>query len=497
MTPAPPPPPPPATTTGRKSSDVKRSGKTTRRRERRGEGGLLPPLRCFLAIVVVVATFWCRTKNSSPGNAFEDYGWMARKEEASSSSSFGRGGVFVSASEEDATAAATTKRLEVELAQAKRDVDAEREEKRLLEEKMSTDLNEMKRTKEEAELELRKSKSAIEEAKMKLEKTRKEKEKYEQSLNEEMQKGFQKSNDLKTEFVHFWEALKTFGEGATRKGKAKAKEGLDVLKVQTKVFGEHLKEKTSGVALIAKEKGLEYYAFAKVKSLEIGQFASKKAMEFDLPKKYETAKVKAKKVVMPKIKSSYEKVKKQVVSGVKKLQPQLKKAKKEMMPKIKSLYGKARKKVKSGVMKVQPQLKKAKKFVEEKTPKEAKKHAFRAYIFLRAAREDLVKILAARLLTMYENVEFFAPYATKSYAMFSAHVLVQTLTYYLAYRTLSRMLFGRRRAKANDNKRVSKSEKKAAKVVPKEVKGRSVEFSPPKTRATRIAAPFAAKRTTA
>ncbi len=312
-----------------------------------------------------------------------------------------------------------------------------------------------------------------------------------------MQKGFQKSNDLKTEFVHFWEALKTFGEGATRKGKAKAKEGLDVLKVQTKVFGEHLKEKTSGVALIAKEKGLEYYAFAKVKSLEIGQFASKKAMEFDLPKKYETAKVKAKKVVMPKIKSSYEKAKKQVVSGVKKLQPQLKKAKKEMMPKIKSLYGKARKKVKSGVMKVQPQLKKAKKFVEEKTPKEAKKHAFRAYIFLRAAREDLVKILAARLLTMYENVEFFAPYATKSYAMFSAHVLVQTLTYYLAYRTLSRMLFGRRRAKANDNKRVSKSEKKAAKVVPKEVKGRSVEFSPPKTRATRIAAPFAAKRTTA
>ena len=484
------------TTTGRrKSSDVKRSGKTTRRRrERRGEGGLLP-LRCFLAIVVV-ATFWCRTTNSSPGNAFEDYGWMARKEEASSS--FGRGGFFVSASEEDATAATTTtKRLEVELARAKRDVDAAREEKRVLEEKMSTDLNEMKRTKEEAELELRKSKSAIEEAKMKLEKTRKEKEKYEQSLNEEMQKGFQKSNDLKTEFVHFWEALKTFGEGATRKGKAKAKEGLDVLKVQTNVFGEFLKEKTSGVALIAKEKGLEYYAFAKVKSLEIGQFASKKAMEFDLPKKYETAKVKAKKVVMPKIKSSYEKAKKQVVSGVKKLLPQLKKAKKEMMPKIKSLYGKARKKVKSGMMKVQPQLKKAKKFVEEKTPKEAKKHAFRAYIFLRAAREDLVKILAARLLTMYENVEFFAPYATKSYAMFSAHVLVQTLTYYLAYRTLSRMLFGRRRAKANDNKRVSKSEKKAAKVVPKEVKGRSVEFSPPKTRATRIAAPFAAKRTTA
>ncbi len=468
----------------------------------------MPPLRgCFLKaifVVVYVATFWCRTTNSSPkGNAKcfeEDYGWMARKEEASSSSSFGRGGFFfVSASEEDATAAAatTTKRLEVELARAKRDVDAAREEKRVLEEKMSTDLNEMKRTKEEAELELRKSKSAIEEAKMKLEKTRKEKEKYEQSLNEEMQKGFQKSNDLKTEFVHFWEALKTFGEGATRKGKAKAKEGLDVLKVQTNVFGEFLKEKTSGVALIAKEKGLEYYAFAKVKSLEIGQFASKKAMEFDLPKKYETAKVKAKKVVMPKIKSSYEKAKKQVVSGVKKLQPQLKKAKKEMMPKIKSLYGKARKKVKSGMMKVQPQLKKAKKFVEEKTPKEAKKHAFRAYIFLRAAREDLVKILAARLLTMYENVEFFAPYATKSYAMFSAHVLVQTLTYYLAYRTLSRMLFGRRRAKANDNKRVSKSEKKAAKVVPKEVKGRSVEFSPPKTRATRIAAPFAAKRTTA
>ena len=51
-----------------------------------------------------------------------------------------------------------------------------------------------------------------------------------------------------------------------------------------------------------RRKGSEYYAFAKVKSLEIGQLASKKAMEFDLPKKYETAKVKAKKEVMPKIK---------------------------------------------------------------------------------------------------------------------------------------------------------------------------------------------------
>ena len=84
-------------------------------------------------------------------------------------------------------------------------------------------------------------------------------------------KGFQKSNDLKTEFVHLG-GVEDVREGATRKGKAKAKEGLDVLKVQTNVFGEFLKEKTSGVALIAKEKGLEYYAFAKVKSLEIGRF---------------------------------------------------------------------------------------------------------------------------------------------------------------------------------------------------------------------------------
>jgi hypothetical protein len=57
------------------------------------------------------------------------------------------------------------------------------------------------------------------------------------------------------------------------------------------------------------------------------------------------------------------------------------------------------------------------------------------------------------------------------------------------------VLFGRKKAKGdNNNKNVTK---KAAKAVPKEVKGRSVEFSPPKTRATRIAAPFAAKRTTA
>jgi hypothetical protein len=198
-----------------------------------------------------------------------------------------------------------------------------------------------------------------------------------------------------------------------------------------------------------------------VKSLEIGQLASKKAMEFDLPKKYETAKVKAKK---------------------------------EVMPKIKSAYGEVTKQVKSGVKKVQPQLTKAKKFVQEKTPKEAKEYATRAFLFLTAAREELVKVLAAKLLMVYQNVDFFAPYATKSNAMFSSYVLVQTLMYYLAYRTVSRVLFGRKKAKGDNNKNVAK---KAAKAVPKEVKGRSVEFSPPKTRATRIAAPFAAKRTTA
>ena len=356
-------------------------------------------------------------------------------------------------------------RLERELEKAKSDLSYARKEKRAVEEKLNVDLNEMRRTKREVELELQKSKSAIDEAKVNLEKTREEKEKFERSFLRETKEEFivQKSstNDLKTEFAHFWEALKTFAEAATSDGKAKAKEGLEGLKAHSKVFAEYLKEKTSGLAVVAKAKGSEYYAFAKVKSLEIGQLASKKAMEFDLPKKYETAKVKAKK---------------------------------EVMPKIKSAYGEVTKQVKSGVKKVQPQLTKAKKFVQEKTPKEAKEYATRAFLFLTAAREELVKVLAAKLLMVYQNVDFFAPYATKSNAMFSSYVLVQTLMYYLAYRTVSRVLFGRKKAKGDNNKNVTK---KAAKAVPKEVKGRSVEFSPPKTRATRIAAPFAAKRTTA
>ena len=356
-------------------------------------------------------------------------------------------------------------RLELELEKANSDLSHARKEKRAVEEKLNVDLNEMRRTKREVELELQKSKSAIEEAKVNLEKTKEEKEKFERSFLRETKEEFivQKSstNDLKTEFAHFWEALKTFAEAATSDGKAKAKEGLEGLKAHSKVFAKLLKEKTSGLAVVAKAKGSEYYAFAKVKSLEIGQLASKKAMEFDLPKKYETAKVKAKK---------------------------------EMMPKIKSAYGEVTKQVKSGVKKVQPQLTKAKKFVQEKTPKEAKEYATRAFLFLTAAREELVKVLAAKLLMVYQNVDFFAPYATKSNAMFSSYVLVQTLMYYLAYRTVSRVLFGRKKAKGDNNKNVTK---KAAKAVPKEVKGRSVEFSPPKTRATRIAAPFAAKRTTA
>ena len=356
-------------------------------------------------------------------------------------------------------------RLELELEKEKSDLSHARKEKRSVEEKLNVDLNEMRRTKQEVELELQKSKSAIDEAKVNLEKSREEKEKIERSLRETKEEFIvqkSSSNDLKTEFVHFWEALKTLAEAATSDGKAKAKEGLEVLKAHSKVFAEYLKEKTSGLAVVAKAKGSEYYAFAKVKSLEIGQLASKKAMEFDLPKKYETAKVKAKK---------------------------------EVMPKIKSAYGEVTKQVKSGVKKVQPQLTKAKKFVQEKTPKEAKEYATRAFLFLTAAREEFVKVLAAKLLMVYQNVDFFAPYATKSNAMFSSYVLVQTLMYYLAYRTVSRVLFGRRKAKGdNNNKNVTK---KAAKAVPKEVKGRSVEFSPPKTRATRIAAPFAAKRTTA
>jgi len=381
----------------------------------------------------------------------------------------GEGFFFVSANPEGGREDVEDKllRLERELEKAKSDLSHARKEKRCaVEEKVNVDLNEMRRTKREVELELQKSKSAIEEAKVNLEKTKEEKEKFERSFLRETNEAFiaqkSSSNDLKTEFAHFWEALKTFAEAATSDGKAKAKEGLEGLKAHSKVFAEYLKEKTSGLAVVAKAKGSEYYAFAKVKSLEIGQLASKKAMEFDLPKKYETAKVKAKK---------------------------------EVMPKIKSAYGEVTKQVKSGVKKVQPQLTKAKKFVQEKTPKEAKEYATRAFLFLTAAREELVKVLAAKLLMVYQNVDFFAPYATKSNAMFSSYVLVQTLMYYLAYRTVSRVLFGRRKAKGdNNNKNVTK---KAAKAVPKEVKGRSVEFSPPKTRATRIAAPFAAKRTTA
>ena len=401
--------------------------------------------KLFLAAFVVVYTFvvcgMCANINSNDGlmrgrrRIGEDEGFF-----------------FVSANpggaeEEDER----LKKLELELEKAKSDLSHARKEKRSVEEKLNVDLNEMRRTKREVELELQKSKSAIDEAKVNLEKTREEKEKFERSLRETKEEFVQKSsNDLKTEFVHFWEALKTFAEAATSDGKAKAKEGLEGLKAHSKVFAELLKEKTSGLAVVAK-----------VKSLEIGQLASKKAMEFDLPKKYETAKVKAKK---------------------------------EVMPKVKSAYGEVTKQVKSGVKKVQPQLTKAKKFVQEKTPKEAKEYATRAFLFLTAAREELVKVLAAKLLMVYQNVDFFAPYATKSNAMFSSYVLVQTLMYYLAYRTVSRLLFGRKKAKGDNNKNVTK---KAAKAVPKEVKGRSVEFSPPKTRATRIAAPFAAKRTTA
>ena len=63
--------------------------------------------------------------------------------------------------------------------------------------------------------------------------------------------------------------------------------------------------------------------------------------------------------------------------------------------------------MKSGVKKVQPQLTKAKEFVQEKTPKEAKEYATRAFLFLTAAREELVKVLAAKLLMVYQNVDFF------------------------------------------------------------------------------------------
>ena len=418
--------------------------------------------KLFLLVFAFVLCLGCFTTNTDFANG------LMRERRRRIVVGEGEGFFFVSANPTKGAGEDENKllRLERELEKAKSDLSYARKEKRAVEEKLNVDLNEMRRTKREVELELQKSKSAIEEAKVNLEKTKEEKEKFERSFlgetNEEFIAQKSSSNDLKTEFAHFWEALKTFAEAATSDGKAKAKEGLEGLKAHSKVFAEYLKEKTSGLAVVAKAKGSEYYAFAKVKSLEIGQLASKKAMEFDLPKKYETAKVKAKK---------------------------------EVMPKIKSAYGEVTKQVKSGVKKVQPQLTKAKEFVQEKTPKEAKEYATRAFLFLTAAREELVKVLAAKLLMVYQNVDFFAPYATKSNAMFSSYVLVQTLMYYLAYRTVSRVLFGRKKAKGdNNNKNVTK---KAAKAVPKEVKGRSVEFSPPKTRATRIAAPFAAKRTTA
>ena len=403
-------------------------------------------LLAFAVVYTLVVCLGCFTNTDANGLMRERRRSIIGEDE---------GFFFVSANPGGAEEDDKLLRLELELEKAKSDLSHARKEKRSVEEKLNVDLNEMRRTKREVELELQKSKSAIDEAKVNLEKTREEKEKFERSFLRETKEEFivqkSSSNDLKTEFAHFWEALKTFAEAATSDGKAKAKEGLEGLKAHSKVFAEYLKEKTSGLAVVAK-----------VKSLEIGQLASKKAMEFDLPKKYETAKVKAKK---------------------------------EVMPKIKSAYGEVTKQVKSGVKKVQPQLTKAKKFVQEKTPKEAKEYATRAFLFLTAAREELVKVLAAKLLMVYQNVDFFAPYATKSNAMFSSYVLVQTLMYYLAYRTVSRVLFGRRKAKGdNNNKNVTK---KAAKAVPKEVKGRSVEFSPPKTRATRIAAPFAAKRTTA
>ncbi|CAL6375355.1 unnamed protein product [Bathycoccus prasinos] len=406
--------------------------------------------KLFLLVFAFVVCLGCFTTNTDFANG------LMRERRRRIVVGEGEGFFFVSANPTKGAGEDENKllRLERELEKAKSDLSYARKEKRAVEEKLNVDLNEMRRTKREVELELQKSKSAIEEAK------------FERSFlgetNEEFIAQKSSSNDLKTEFAHFWEALKTFAEAATSDGKAKAKEGLEGLKAHSKVFAEYLKEKTSGLAVVAKAKGSEYYAFAKVKSLEIGQLASKKAMEFDLPKKYETAKVKAKK---------------------------------EVMPKIKSAYGEVTKQVKSGVKKVQPQLTKAKEFVQEKTPKEAKEYATRAFLFLTAAREELVKVLAAKLLMVYQNVDFFAPYATKSNAMFSSYVLVQTLMYYLAYRTVSRVLFGRKKAKGdNNNKNVTK---KAAKAVPKDVKGRSVEFSPPKTRATRIAAPFAAKRTTA
>ena len=122
-------------------------------------------------------------------------------------------------------------RLERELEKAKSDLSYARKEKRAVEEKLNVDLNEMRRTKREVELELQKSKSAIEEAKVNLEKTKEEKEKFERSFlgetNEEFIAQKSSSNDLKTEFAHFWEALKTFAEAATseREGESEGRFG--------------------------------------------------------------------------------------------------------------------------------------------------------------------------------------------------------------------------------------------------------------------------------
>ena len=181
-----------------------------------------------------------------------------------------------------------------------------------------------------------------------------------------------------------------------------------------------MKEKTSGVALIAKKRRVGYYRVRESQIAEIGRFASKR-MSLKLLKKYETAKVKAKKVVMPKIKSSYEKAKKQVVSGVKKLQPQLKKAKKEMMRKLR-VYMESKEESEVRNDEDATAIEESEEVCRRENAKGSEESMRFALTSFESGERGFGENLGGEVIDDVRKRGVFAPYATKSYAMFSAHV---------------------------------------------------------------------------
>lgn len=354
------------------------------------------------------------------------------------------------------------RKLELDLKDALEEVERVRQEKADKEQLLKGE-NEQKR---ELRKELEESKRKVKQAKEEMEKLRKEKERNERESAEESErnaKAFKMSEDLVLEFQHFAEALKIFALGKF----ARAKE-LSI------VFVDVMKEKTSAYAVLMRTKSSEFYSLAKVNAIEIGLKAQKKAYEFDLPKKFDEAKTRAKKEYLPKVQKTYKKMQKKAKALMKKVEPHMKTAKKHVQT--------------------------AKMFIKKNTPKDLKEYFAFAFAFLLQVREDLVKFLAAKLLLVYQNVDFFAPYANKSYALFSANKLVQTIQYYVMYRMLWRLIFGRVR-KTETARGKKKGEKKQLQSAA--VRNRSVEFSPPKTRTMAAAtaprskppAPFAAKRT--